>query len=176
MWLFFPPPSLSLVDGRHLLPGNTISLQYFGDTLYMKALSVSPVSSSVLGQPPTTSCTSECAGDLSDSHDIDTKFGNLSVVDISGTSDGDSCRLLTDEGGKDVTELASIDAIRTVFRIRARTRVTFDVELDGLAQKQVTLAIYHFCLASHTGTPCMSCFVQSVVRGFNPPFYTHTMI
>ena len=126
----------------------------------MKVISVSPVSSPVLGQPSTTSCTSEWGSHLSDSHDIDIKFGNLSVVDISGASDGDSCRSLTDESRRDVTELASIDAIKTVFRIRARTRVTFDVELDGLAQKQVRLAFYRFCLATHTGTSCTSCFVQ----------------
>ena len=134
------------VDGRHVLPGNSISFLYFGDTLHLKVASVSPVWSPVLEQSSAASPPSERAGDLSDSHDIGTKFSSLSMVDVSGVSEGDSSQLLTDESGTDVSELASVDAIKTVFRIRARTKVTFDLELEGLTKKQVGLA---YCLATH---------------------------
>ena len=127
-----PPPSYLPVDGRHLLPGNIISFQYFGDTLHLKVVSISPVCSPVLGEPSTSSLPS-------DSHDIDTKFGNLSVVDVSGASDGDCSQLLADESGTDTSETPSVGAIRTVFRIRARTKVTFDLELERVAKKQVRL-------------------------------------
>ena len=134
-----PPPPCLPVDGRNLLPGNVIAVQYFGDTLHLKVVSVSPVRSPALGEPPTTSLPGECVGDPNDSHDIDTKFGNLSVVDVSAVSDSDSSRLLTDESGTDTSEVPSVDVIKTVFRIRARTKVTFDLELEGLTKKQVRL-------------------------------------
>ena len=106
--------------------------------------SVSPVNSSALEPSSAMSPPSGHTGaDLNDSHDIDTKLGNLSVVDVSGASDGDTSRLSTDDSVMEASELASIDAIKTVCKIRARTKVMFDLELEGLTNRKVSLLMLY---------------------------------
>lgn len=126
--------------------------------------SVSPFKSSVLElSSAETPSSGHTGADLIDSHDVDTRFGNLSVVDVSGASEGDTSQLSTDDSVTEASELASVDGIKIVYRIRARTKVTFDLELEGLANKQVRLLVLSLCKVLHWCVLCVCSFSCSVM-------------
>ena len=126
--------SLIYSDGRILLPGNVVSLQYFGKKAFFKIEKIVP-SDHATGQPIKTEC-AVTSLDFSDVIEINAKMDNLSVHDVDDEEQSSS--LVSDSLVSIRSASSTVDNIPVVCQLKIRTNIVLHSDdRDSLAAKKV---------------------------------------